>query len=479
MHIKNIFGWSVSIILPAIYSFLFATYLTFGYGGSRWIENDGIISIVVSSLIIFILILLTFIFGVRIIKKRKSDKNGKIRMALIAVFLIVLVPIIKDTHPTENDYSWADLRTPQENAEEGFEILNKFNLNAKPDIDIELPEGLNTDNYSNIIDYKEGVLDAWDQIHIWRECIAKLNSFDGIADFTAPNDDFVGFGKIRKIARIYRAYAVLQTKQGNPDNGIKALNEIHSVVHKALPYSRYMIHNMIWTAIAINNIRVACVISVSPECKDIDLKQLNDGFKPLLKYENPFSNMFISEYLFIIDPINQEPDVSTFLESIFPHLDQEEINQSLALKTFSVVLAFLTYKENRTFTDIRMYFNHLIHNSTRYSEFQAAEEYWKLYSNRPSFTNCSGWKLLNEDHYDFHTYYIRMIKLTVENDLLTLYLQDRLGEPKDLMDCFSGEKYLKSKKPNIYYSVGLDGKAETKDDICLEEWFGEKVQPKG
>ena len=71
---------SLLIILIAVYSFLFAVYLAYGYGRSIWDWTDGdegILVIMISFSLIFLIILLFISIIGRILNKHNLDKNKR------------------------------------------------------------------------------------------------------------------------------------------------------------------------------------------------------------------------------------------------------------------------------------------------------------------------------------------------------------------------------------------------------------------
>ena len=468
---------SLLIVETAIYSFLFAVYLAYGYVRSIWDWSDGdegILFIMILFSLIFLIILLFISIIGRILNKHTLDKNNRGSLVLVVVLSLLLIPIIKDSPSVKNDYSLADLKVPPENAEESYKALNRLYSDMEQDIEINLPDAIDNINYSNVISYKKEILEAWNNISPLRRHIEQLNSYGTIADLAEPHatsipGNFINLSGFRQIAYIYRLYAVVQVKEGNIKEGIKALGEIHSIVTKSLPCSRFLIHNMFWTGHAAMDLRVAYIIASDPECSDNDLIQLKEQFPPLLDYDKPFTNMFISEYLFSKSAAKKGSDNTGVLEALFFVFNQDRIAESTGLKIFFKVLSFLTYKENKTLQDLKKYYDLFINSFQKYQDLSTATEYMDNYTARPHLVNSSGWMMLKTAGLDFRYYVEQITDVAVKSDLLVLYIDSRLGNNTELIDRFNGQKYYKGKEPYHFFSAGIDGLPGTEDDISLNE----------
>jgi hypothetical protein len=462
---------SLWVILTAIYSFLFAVYLVYGYGRTIWDWddwNEGILVILSLFLLIFLFTLLFISIVTRILKKHNFDINNRVSIILLVVIGLLLIPVIKDSPPVKNDYTLADLKVPSEKAEESYEILKTIFSDKAQDIELNLPDDLDKKNYSNVTSYKKEILDAWNKIYPWRRYIEQPNSYSSIADLTEPYvGDFFNFSGFRKLTDIYRIYAILQVKEGNVKEGIKALTGIHSVVTKSLPFARYTIHNIIWAAIAEMNIQAAYIIASDPVCSDNDLRELKEQFPPLLNYDKPFSNMFMSEYIFAKYFAKVGSGDPGILVAMFPGRSQGSKLKNFLHKNFFAVLNLLTYKENRTLQDLKKYYTLFINSSQKYQDFSVAKEYMDKYTARPHLINSSGWMVITIESPDFQRYLERMMNMAVKSDLLVLYIDSRLGNKTELIDRFNRQKYQKGKEPYQYFSAGIDGLPGTKDDINL------------
>lgn len=459
---------SLWVILTAVYSFLFAVYLAYGYGRKIWDWddwNEGILVI----LILFSLIFLFTLLFISIVARRFKIIN-RLSIVFLFIFGLLLIPVIKDSPPVKNDYTLADLKVPSEKADESYEILKTMFADKGQDIELNLPDDLDKKYYSNVTSYKKEVLDAWINISPLRRNIDQLNSYNSIADLSEPYvgvGDFFKFSEFRKLVIIYNTYAILQAREGNTKEGIKTLSEIHAFVTKSLPCARFVIHNMLWAALSEMNIRAAYIIASDPQCSGDDLRQLREQFPTLLAYDKPFSNMFMSEYIFAKISLEEGYGDSGILAAMFPVCSQGHIAESAGLKSFFNVLSFLTYKENNTLQDLKKYYDLFINSPQKYQDFSAAKEYMDKYTARPHLINSSGWMFITFASFDFQRYVERMMNMAVKSDLLVLYIDSRLGNNTELIDRFNGQKYQKGKEPYQYFSAGIDGLPGTKDDISL------------
>ncbi len=62
---------------------------------------------------------------------------------------------------------------------------------------------------------------------------------------------------------------------------------------------------------------------------------------------------------------------------------------------------------------------------------------------------------------------VTMSELRVRSELLAVYLADRLGETLILNDPWTGKPYGRAEQ-GVPFSVGMDGKTGTPDDISLK-----------
>jgi len=266
-----------------------------------------------------------------IIKINKSNgmlKGRKLAYAgiIISVVFVGLIYVWHfDAEPIENDYTIADLRSAPEEFNESYEVLlrlednRKWGKGASPAIGLAAEDvnmldetfgyGLKDSSHSAlkevVLKNADAIYIAWENGKIGREVIAKLDSFEEIADLTVPSleADLKHLQSLRDLVRLYRAYVFLKVEEGNFAEAVSALGEINSVIRKLSVNGRLMITKMVCYAWFGANIETANYIVNQPDVSRESLEVLAGHFKPLSEDEISLRNSFISEYLMFKDGI--------------------------------------------------------------------------------------------------------------------------------------------------------------------------------
>ena len=118
-----VIGWLFVGALSVVYALYFGAYIMAWVMDHDWVSNNSLIALTSTSLLLFLTFIAISIFVVWLTNKRNWDPKGYFRFFLILVFIVMLIPFVKDIPPIENDYTWADLPTPEKQTKESFGLL--------------------------------------------------------------------------------------------------------------------------------------------------------------------------------------------------------------------------------------------------------------------------------------------------------------------------------------------------------------------
>ena len=79
----------------------------------------------------------------------------------------------------------------------------------------------------------------------------------------------------------------------------------------------------------------------------------------------------------------------------------------------------------------------------------------------------AGWVLNTIAVPSFETYTRRVVNLKVRSDLLAAAIAEKIGQPTDIGDYFTGAPLRMRRDPGILRHPGPDGAYDTEDDILL------------
>lgn len=470
-YLKSILGWILAVALWITYSVLLGFYLAWNlcqetdWGCSTF--PRAAFSVIIP-FIPFILIGACMLTLTRLSTRKGWDSKGYMRAAILTVSLLPIIWLMIDAPPIKNDYTLKDVALPGENVKASYDTLMTFRKNDGLKLNIKTPWTQWSNIPTNSITSSNDIEKAWEGIAEARKIVEKLNNYERIVDITpeSPLDletPVLDFPTFRTLARTYAAYAILRTEQGKPEEGIKELITFNSVVRKALPCAAIFIDKMIWIGISGINRQAAHRIALSPNCTTNDIRQLAVAFTPFTEEDISLGRVFLTEYLF-----NKNLCQSELIRNDL--MGSASTGNEPYRKILSRLIYLFAFNPNVTINVFKTHYRLLLEGiRTLPPDVSAADDFSRTYSSKRSFKNLAGQFIVFVAIPSYSRTTRSVTKDKVLSDLLAIELHKKLGETLDLPDYISKGKYLTDEKTAFSYSVGLDGKAGTQDDIRLDE----------
>ncbi len=421
-------------------------------------------------------------------KKQKRLTKGRVRTGLIigsavAACLFSFVAIWwQDVEPIEDDYTVADLRSAPPDCNGSYQLLlsiarQDFDANGAPEIGLtaedvnQLYELTNFYRYNNnhehdhdnhILANAAVIERIWQNAEKGRKVFEELNAFNEIADLTEPNllQKPVDYNSnLRKVMMIYGLKARLLLSQDDSVQTIENLALINSIFRKYMLNTRTMINKMVGIAGLAFSIKLANDISNHPEVSQDEIELLAAIFSPLSSEITSMRNPAIFEYLSLRQYMLEGPESKRFRANPFC-----KVNSSL-----------------------RLYRNYMLHGLIQSEPESECKD--------PNLRVCSGlWgrdiHLKLDKGADFIRRYLLYnpmgslftnialpgiyqiielrTKLHIQDDLLQIVINKRLGRPVDLKARAYSDEYIIDTDKKIIFSPGPDGISYTDDDIKFD-----------
>jgi len=480
-------SWILAILISVIYGVLITVYIGlrfqcfhpgyFSYPGSLPLFGPALTVIAIGA---WILMALVF-------RRRKRDVKGLRRLACLVVLAIPLVYLAIDEPPSKPIYTRADLPPPAKDVEESYKTLMTFRRDGGFELKVDVPNSSTTSHPlcfpTNVLDYADAIEKAWNDVGKGWLVIEKLDSFHTIADLLpeTPLDEktpALGFLQLRNIARVCWRYAVLKTEQGKPDQGVRALCQLHSVTRKAMPYSTTLVSKMIWVAIARGNIQTAYQIAASSKCTPETVRKLSEAFTPLTAEDTSMRRPFISECLWAKTMLRKfhSSDPGFFSALVSCSAPEEPLNplaNRLHLRVASYVIGPFLLNLNGTIRELEETWHSVLSGvSSEPPTVGKIAESIEARPMNPNFKNMVGQMLRAVTIPSYSKCSDNAWKMKVLSALLAVELHRRLGEKLVLPDAYTAKPYIVDEATGVASSVGPDGKPGTADDIKLGDWPG-------
>lgn len=456
--------WIIIFALCMIFGILFGAYLTFRFLASDIYDTFWYIILEVCILSFTFLFFGSTLFLQKKCNKHNWDTKSYIRIALFVIATVSLIYILKDEPLIESKYSWNDVPTASPTSAESYNLIYTHFTEGDKEIKIDLGNKDIYNGFEDPLSYEKQILTAWNKNKKARKLVKNLNSFDEIADLSTE-ENAVDYNSIKFVylARLYGLYSNLMAEKGQSIVSARTLSEYHSVIRKALPYSRFTIHKVIFASSANRNIESAYKIARLPSCHKASLRILLENFKPLTNQEISYRGAFISEYFFITYPFHEE--------IFYDHLFCPLLEDSCIPKWNQYILKLiwpLIYRENVTLNFRTKEFELMIEDASKHPpNFSKTKAFVSTHEDKPNFRNSGGWFLQNSSLFVLTDFPEKMSKIKIKSDILALYLHKRLGKKIALKDYYTGKDYHQIDKSPYYISLGPDGKLGTDDDISL------------
>ena len=402
-----------------------------------------------------------YILGLKLVAKTGLTPGKTAKFIFLIIMALGLVWLINDPPRAGFRYDWSDLPFAAERQEPAYDILyTHFGPDhAVGDIDFSVVDFNKALKQPQ--EHEAEILALWEKSAPVREIITRLNSFNRIPDLsgaeTALDIDLMPFISTLKV---YRLYADLMMEKGHPEEAARPLAQLYVMIRKILPYSRFVIHKVVWGALAGRSLSIAVDLARHPSSDPETLTILKESFTPLTMDEISYEAAYISEYFFIKHRADQYDYSRAFGELVRPCPENPPAwNQFL----FNLI-GPVAFHRNRTLNVVTEKFNHLVAGTrTHPPDLSGA----RTIDHEIELRNIGGQMLLLSSFFDLTDYPDNMSKIKAQSDLLALYLHARLGENIDIKDYYSGKNYLETDEPGLFFSAGPDGLPETSDDIRL------------
>jgi len=441
----------------------------------------------ISSLLLFVLTgIPAIVIGIISILKIRGS-GGKLKGKYIALAgMNVSIPFMcifyllwsLDTPPIPNDYTIADLRSAPARYAGSFEVLKalideEHNLPGAPalglteeDVDIidEISKAISKGTAQEISEtfsyYAKDVVQAWARAEKARNVIGKLNAFTEIADLMEPGLPYKLMRRFNliKLAHLYQAYAHLQTEQDDIHNITNELIELDSVFRKLSLNTRAFIGKLICLACMDADVVTANIIANNPEASRESVELMAEHFTPLTNDQISLRNGVLFEY-FLRKAVVSEVS------------DQSASGKTPLLKINSTLRLF------RNFCDgwINSLENLDDATSARLSVWPAIYPFKEPvlsqgYEPLPLLYRCYnpiGSMCIQSMKIPPRTALRKKPFTRVQNDLLQIVLNRRLGKEVNLKASAYGDEYIIDVDNKKIFSPGPDGEIDTRDDIKL------------
>jgi hypothetical protein len=450
----------------------------------------------ISSLFFFVItgipaIILGNISNIRI-KRRKDRLKGQL-IAIVSIFISLLFMFIffllwrLDAPPIPNDYTVADLRSAPPRYALSYNLLKQltdpnFRTSAlAPNCDVP-PLGLSQEdfrlihNISSII-YKgidseiqeiivlnvQGIEQAWARAEKARDIIQKLNEFPEIDDSTEARVSVkpLQFYNLMLLNQLYEIYSYLPKEQNEIDKFVSELIGFDNFIKKLNVNIRSLYGKAACIACIKTNILLANKIINNKSASQKSIELLADQFKPLTDEQFSYRNAFIDSYLLHKDIVAEAAKESKNIKNPF-------------------------FKKNST---LRLYWNYCNYLINTYEDMNDKREEnlsaWpfsypfkepyllpKFYEKLPLLYRCynPGGSLIIQmfDALSFEYLPNEKMELKIQDNLLQIVLNKRLGKNVDLKALAYSDEYIVDIENKKIFSPGPDGKNGTKDDIKLQ-----------
>jgi len=453
------------------------------------ISKLAILSLVLGIFSLFFFVLAgmpAIVIGIiSILRIRRS--GGKLKgkyIALAGMNISILLMVVFyllwsiDAPPIPNDYTVADLRSAPVQYAESFEILKTL-IDEDPDSSdfsaIELTKSdskmiaeirgvIKTGSKSEISEmlnyYAKEIEQIWADNKVARDVIRRLNEFPEIADLAEPSIDFKLMQRqdLIELAHLYEVYVNLQTEQDDIHAVTIQLIELDSVFRKLSLNARPMIGKWICNVCMIADIVTANTIANNARASQESIEMLAGQFTPLTKEQLSLRNTVLFEYL--------------LTKNIFSDVLGRSTAGKISLLKKNSTLRF--YRNNcddrinileniKDPTTVRFSIWPSIYPDMGPVSFQARKPLPLLYICYNPVGSC----ILRIRSFQYESMLKRKTAAKIQDDLLQIVLNKRLGKDVSLKACAYSDEYIVDVENGKIFSPGPDGRADTSDDIML------------
>lgn len=418
---------------------------------------------------------------------RIGRSGGRLRGRYIALAGVLISVLLMgtfyflwslDAPPIRNDYTVADLRSAPAEYAESFEILNilideELDLPDAPAIGLTeddiymsgeirtvIQEGTAAEVSETLQYYAKDVERAWANMQGTRDVIKRLDAFAEIADLTEPSAlvKIMRAKNLLELARFYQVYAYLKIEQRDVQVFTSELVELDSVLRKLSVNARMIVTRLVCLRCLREDIVTANAIVNAPRTPMSAVELLAEHFAPVTDDQISLRNGVLMEYL--------------LLKSAISKASGSSLAGKIPLLKPNSTLRF--YKNS---CDDWLNARHLSGGAagTRRSvwpDFYPLDEpdpvqdrvllslVYRCYNPLGSVGMATaGFSRIADPE--------RSTSVSVQDDLLQIVLNKRLGTEVSLKARAYSDEYIVDVENRKILSPGPDGKIDTKDDIEL------------
>jgi len=419
------------------------------------------------------------------LKIRRSNGTLKGRYIALAgmnvsiVFMVIFYLLWRiDAPPIPNDYTIADLRSAPVQYADSFDVLktlidedNDFSsataielTHSDTDMIAEIRGIIKTGTTSEISetlnDYAGEIKQIWADNKTARDVIRRLNEFPEIADLTRPSIDFkiMQLQDLIQLAYLYDVYSHLQTEQDDIHAVTVQLIELDSIFRKLSLNARPLISKFICYVCMTADIVTANAIANNPRASLESIELLTGHFTPLTKEQLSLRNCVLFEYL-----LNRNNISEVLGRGIAGKIRLLKKNSTLRFYRNVCDIGINILEDIEDFDDARFRVWPSIYPDMGPISFQARRPLPLFYI----FYNPVGSLILRIRSFQFESLLKRKTAVKVQDDLLQIVLNKRLGKEVSLKARAYSDEYIVDIENKKIFSPGPDGNADTNDDIML------------
>jgi hypothetical protein len=423
--------------------------------------------------------------GDRMAKKQTILTGGRIRTGLIIIlvaasFLLSFVIIWwQDEKPIEDDYTLADLRSAPPDCNGSYLLLLSISeedpdANDAPEIglteedinDLRALRGSacdgNTIDDSLLFAHAATIERIWQHAQKGRKVFEELDAFTEIADLTEPNilqfpADY--HSNMRRMALVYDLKTRLLLAQDGDVRAVENSALINSVFSKYSLNARTLINKIVGVSGLAGSIKLANDIANHPNISQEAIELLSERFRPLSPEVASMRNPFIGEYLSFRRYFLKGPESRMYRANPLC-----KVNSTLRLYRNYILHALVQFEPNYNYKDPNLRVCAGLWGGGIHIEpnggINFPAKYW-LY-------NPIGGMLTSITLPAVYSVIRLETKLLIQDDLLQIVIDKRLGRPVDLKARAYSDEYIIDIEKKIIFSPGPDEIAYTDDDIKFQ-----------
>ncbi len=292
----NMFNWIAAIVISFFYSLLPMSLVFFlmtmeVYPEIIPLKNWWII-FVFGIFLFFIFLLLWYLLNLFLVKL-KLDKNNIFRFVLILIAFIPLIFLSQSSPPVKNNYSWKDVKTPENNTEESYNAFKKF---ATINIDCSFTNIPTKELKTNVLAHADIIEKCWENSTELHDLVKELNSYNEIADLTVEIKDCHN-GTIAPLAysaKLVYYFSKLKIEQNDFVAATDAILPFNFIIQKSYPYSRTLIQRLVFLSVEKMNLTTIEFLVTNKNSSVEIVQKLKNSYKDI---DSNFKSCMISEYL--------------------------------------------------------------------------------------------------------------------------------------------------------------------------------------